>query len=134
MSGTRGPLTAVTSRRGERERRNESKAGEPVITMPERPDWLPTGAIGTWDAVIADLEAARVPLEHIDQSAIGMFVACVHGTSEAIAAGDLKLAARLNRDCLQWANAVGASPQARARLGIKPQQAARPSKWDRLRS
>ena len=87
MSGTRGPLTIATSRRGERQRRQQKNKGETIVRSPEKPDWLPLAATGIWDATIEDLEDARVPLERIDGQAIALYVLCIYKTAGAVAAG-----------------------------------------------
>ena len=130
MSGSRGPLTLATSRRGERERKKQKDAGNVIVKSPEKPDWLPPTATDIWDATIEDLEAARVPLERVDGHAIGFYVLCVCQTAQAVLAGDTKLSARLSRDAIGWAGLIGATPTSRARLGIKPQLSPKPSKWD----
>ena len=132
MSGSRGPLTLATSRRGERERRQQKNAGEVIVRIPEKPDWLPLAATTIWDTIIADLEDARVPLERIDGHAIAFYVLCVYQTAEAVLAGNTKLSARLNRDAIAWSGLIGATPASRARLGIKPILLAKGNKWSQL--
>ena len=132
MSGSRGPLTVASSRRGERERRHQKSKGDAIVQVPERPDWLPVQAMDIWDVTIEDLEAARVPLQRIDGHAIAFYVACILQASEAAKDGDFKLAAKLNKDALQWATQIGATPLSRLRMQINPEQVRRPSKWDEI--
>ena len=119
MSGTCGPLTLETSRRGERASRKRKNEGEVIINLPDCPDWLPVGAREIWDKVIRDLKLAKIPLQRIDSSAIALFVLCIHETAQAVAAGNTKLVAHFTRDSIAWAGLIGASPGLRARLGIK---------------
>ena len=130
--GSRGPLRDRSSRRGESEQRRLRREGEPeaIIRLPERPDWLPLGATTIWDTIIADLEAARVPLEHIDGSAIAFFVLCIHQAAEAAKNNHLVLSARLNKDAIAWATVIGATPMSRARLGIRPEVHRGPNEFD----
>lgn len=130
MSGSRGPLTAVSSRRGELARRKEKNEGDTIITAPEMPNWIPISARDLWETTLNDLEEACIPLERIDGAAIGFYVLCIVQAREAAAQKDLKLSARLNRDAIAWATQIGGTPAARARLGIKPRQKKKPSKWD----
>jgi hypothetical protein len=132
MSGSRGPLTLASSRRGERERKLEKTKGEVIVRIPERPAWLPLQAGDLWEATLGKLLDARIPLERVDGHAIAMFVMCVHETAGAVAAGDSKLIAKLSRDTITWSGLIGANPTSRARLGIKPQLSPKPSKWDKL--
>jgi phage terminase small subunit len=118
--GSRGPLRKVSSIRGDREKRKRSvKAAQIPAGRPERPDWVPDGLHEAWNAVVSDLEAASVPLQRIDSGAIGLYVLTVEESAKAMRTGDGKLAARLGRDALQWASAIGATVASRARLGIK---------------
>lgn len=130
--GSRGPIRVETSRRGERERRKEKNRGGVIVHVPEKPEWLPLAAGDVWESVIADLEAAQVPLERIDGHAIALYVLAIHQTGVAVAASDTKLAARLSRDAIAWAGLIGATPTSRARLGIKPAMSPKPSKWDEI--
>lgn len=84
------------------------------------PEWIPAEAKGIWDTVLKDLVKAGVPLMRVDNHAVGMYCATIHEAQKAAGKGDTKLAARLGRDVLQWAAAIGATPASRARLGIKP--------------
>ena len=130
--GSRGPLRNTSSRRGEREQRRLRREGEPepIIRLPERPDWLPLAATTIWDSILGDLEAARVPLEHVDGSAIAFFVLCVYQAAEAAKNSDLVLSARLNKDAIAWATVIGATPMSRARLGIKPEARKEANEFD----
>lgn len=120
--GSRGPIRLATSTRGARQARLERKAPVPIVEkeIPDRPDWIPPAAIPIWEATIADLQRTDVPLERIDGSAIAFYVLCIHGAREALAADDSRMLARMGRDALQWANAIGATQAARSRMGIKP--------------
>jgi phage terminase small subunit len=120
--GSRGPLRDPNSIRGERETRQQRRkcATDPRSITPTMPDWLPETAASDWRAVVRDLLAADVVLQRIDGFSIGLFVLTIQETRKAAEKGDTKLAARLGRDALQWAAAVGATPAARARLNIKP--------------
>lgn len=129
--GNRGPLTMPGSRRGERAARRERKTGTPKFAgvTPQPPDWLPAAVLPIWERVIADLQDAGVPLERVDGQAIGFYCNCIHQTAQAVLAGDTKLSARLSRDAITWSGLIGASPAARARLGVKPTTIPRPNKW-----
>ena len=95
------------------------------------PAWLPAAAAPIWREVIRDLCAARVPLQAIDGHAIAMYVGLLAAAKDAAASKDAKLLARLSRDAIAWANQLGATPAARARLGLKPPAEAAPSDpWD----
>ena len=120
--GVRGPLRLPTSIRGQKEERlaRRKPLAYPATATPRKPEWLPDAAKPSWKGVIRDLNAASVPLQRIDGQAIGMYVLTILEVQKATDAGDTKLAARLGRDALQWAAAIGATPASRARLGIKP--------------
>src|ERR1035437_1693018 len=120
--GSRGPIRTPSSIRGQREAK---KAREhPTVTPPgpalERPGWLPEEVGPTWKRVLCDLRGAGVPLEHIDAHGVAMYCLCLREAAKAAAKGNLTRAARFGKDSIQWANQIGASPVARARLGIKP--------------
>lgn len=132
--GQRGPLTRATSVRGQRAA-TKPKRLEGTLTSactPAMPSWLPEDTHETWDAVISDLEAATVPLQRIDGHCIALFVITVIETKKAANKGDAKLAARLGRDALQWANCIGATPASRARLNIAVRQPVADDPWEQF--
>ncbi|HWQ96460.1 MAG TPA: hypothetical protein VN538_00005 [Clostridia bacterium] len=59
-------------------------------------------------------------MQRIDGHAIAFYVACIDGARDATRNDDAKLVARFSRDAIAWGNQIGATPAARARLGIKP--------------
>ncbi len=120
--GSRGPLRNPNSQRGQRERRKGKRASAPRGATPEQPAWLPAEAEGTWDAVLCDLQAAGVPLQRIDGHAIAFYCTCIEGARKAAQDDDPKLVARFSRDAIAWGNLIGATPAARARMGIRPEQ------------
>lgn len=134
MSGSRGPLTRATSIRGERERQREKQRAwkEPKSATAKKgarlqmPAWIPEASRATWRRVVAGLHAANVGLEKIDGEAIGLYAACLDGAAQALKAGDTKSLTRFERDAIAWAGQIGATPAARARMGVKPQKAADP--------
>src|SRR4051794_39420164 len=124
--GQRGPLRMPTSRRGEREARKQRKIGvQPdaeQFTKPEMPGWLPEDAKPFWTRIVESLEEARVPLERCDSEAVAMYGLCVFEAQKAAnfaAAADVKPSeqlkfmaqvARFNRDAMNWAGVIGATP------------------------
>ncbi len=135
--GSRGPLRSPHSVRGERERRQQRKqqrqtAPAKVLRMPS---WLPETARETWRRVLMGLREAQVPLERIDAETVGFYVLCIDGAEEAAKRGDPKMLARFSRDAITWANQIGATPAARARMGIKPEVAYDANNpWAKLRA
>ena len=116
--GSRGPLRNPLSIRGQRENRRARRELTPevkpvAVTMP---GWLPEASRGTWERVLSGLRKASVPLQSIDGDAVGFYVACIDGMAEAMKKPDAALMARFERDAIQWANQIGASPAARALL------------------
>jgi hypothetical protein len=81
---------------------------------------LPPEAGKAWRTIICELGEANVPLQQVDSHGIAMFALTILEAEKATAAGDLKLAARLGRDALQWAGAIGATPTSRLRMSIRP--------------
>ena len=138
--GARGPLRSPTSVRGLLELQRERKAaraGSPptlrtVAVKVPMPPWLPEQTHQTWRRILAGLRAARVPLESIDADAIGFYVVCIDGIGEAGKKSDFKSVARFERDAIVWANQIGASPAARARMGIRPAKPRVYDPWDEL--
>jgi len=133
--GARGPIAAFGSVRSERARKRKGKVSSgatPQGSTPERPAWLPADAAAVWDAVVCDLQAAGVPLQRIDGHSVGMFVLTVLETQKAAALGSTKMAARFGRDLIQWANAIGATPAARLRMGIRKEQEWAGNPWRML--
>ena len=120
--GSRGPIRTPSSIRGQREAKKARQ--HPTVTPAgptlERPDWLPAEAEATWNAVLADLQAAGVVLERVDAHSVGMYCLTVLEAAKAAAKGNLTMAARFGKDGIQWGNQIGATPAARMRLGIKP--------------
>ena len=116
--GARGPLRDAHSVRGERERRREREQPEPAEPAKQEqlkiPAWLPAANRATWRRVVAGLREANVPLERIDAEAIALYVACIDMAAAAAKVGDTKLLARAERDALQWAAVLGATPAARS--------------------
>jgi len=141
MSGSRGPLTNPLSIRGEREQQRERqrKWRDPksAATVKQArlsmPAWLPEASRATWRRVVAGLRSAGVPLQTIDAEAVAFYVQCIDGAAEAIKQKDPRLAARFERDGIAWSTQIGASPAARARMGIKPPRETDPDDpWARL--
>ncbi len=93
------------------------------------PAWLPETSRATWVRVVADLREANVPLEKIDAAAIALYVSCLDATAEALKKSDFKSLARFERDAIAWANQIGATPAARARMGVKPEAHKPDSPW-----
>lgn len=115
--GSRGPLRVSTSVRGQKER-SERAAFTTVGTL-KAPAWLPKASRATWRRVVFGLTEAHVPLEKIDGEAIAFFCITIDSARDAAAKGDAKLLARLGRDLIAWSNLIGATPAARARIGVK---------------
>jgi phage terminase small subunit len=115
--------------RGKRERKARNRTPDPT-ERPVMPAWFPAELSTTWKETIRDLAKAGVPLQRVDAGAIAQYVLTMDETAKAAKAGDTKLAARLGRDALAWAAAIGASPAARARLNIEPPRAPERSVWD----
>lgn len=116
--GARGPLRRPDSIRGQRERCKEAPTVEQKGIA--KPAWLADSHQDTWNRVLEGLQAAGVPLEAIDAEAVSFYVVCIDGARDAAAKDDLKLVARFSRDAIAWGNLIGATPAARARMGIKP--------------
>jgi phage terminase small subunit len=95
------------------------RALTPTGAAIERPAWLPADAVEIWNGVLEDLEDAGMSLERIDAHAIAFYASCIQGIKTATAAGDSKLVARFSRDAIAWGNQIGATPAARARLGLR---------------
>lgn len=133
--GQRGPIGNPAGVRAQRARKAKSKSNgaTPQGSMPTQPSWLPADAAVVWAAVLCDLQAAGVPLARVDGHAVGMFVLTILETQKAAALGSTKTVARLGRDLIQWANAIGATPAARLRMGIRaePERPANP--WRALK-
>jgi phage terminase small subunit len=105
----------------------------PQGSTPVRPAWLPEDAAVVWDAVVSDLQSAGVPLQRIDGHSIGMFVTTILETQKAASVGATKTVARLGRDLIQWANAIGGTPAARLRMGIKADSERPGNPWQALK-
>ena len=130
--GSRGPIQRPTSIRGERRRRKPP--AEVMGERPPMPDWLPEGAKSLWRRLLPRILAANVPLRMADSEAVAMYVLSVHNAQTSARAAErsetttlerlkhLRLSARFGKDALAWAGVIGATPAARARLGIRAEK------------
>jgi hypothetical protein len=149
--GLRGPQRNPNSRRGRAEAERARKIG--VIAKPAAPNrplggakpapvsaptaspacpaWLSPDQAELFASLVTDLEAAQVPIKHIDAHAIMMAVQClsaVKDASDLFSDGDLdpkdrlaalKLKTQAGKDLMQWLQLICATPGARARIGLK---------------
>lgn len=115
--GSRGPLRNPFSVRGQMERHQSHP--QPAGVRPKMPPWLAEGSAATWRRVVRGLADAGVPLQRIDAEAIAFYVACIDGAADAGKKSNGRLLARLSRDAIAWSSLIGATPAARARMGIK---------------
>jgi hypothetical protein len=148
--GLRGPSRNPNSRRGRAEAEKAAKlaaiakppakppvparakpAPIPATGSPTCPEWLSSDQAELFASLVTDLEAAQVPIKHIDTHAIMMAVQCLSAVKDAadlfsdaelepeyrIAA--LKLRAQAGKDLQQWLQLICATPGARARIGLK---------------
>jgi phage terminase small subunit len=112
---------------------------------PEAPRWLPRAAKIIFSELTDDLIAAGMPLVKADSHSISMAAHCLAKVSEAAraeakarrlekkqtnqklaaryrkeAASAARAMARFERDAQVWLVAIGGTPAARLKLGIKP--------------
>ena len=133
--GSRGPIASSGGIRAERARKAKLKSNGatsiPKGSTPERPEWLPATATATWESVVRDLQAAGVVLAAIDAHATAFYSLCIEGAR--VAAGvNPNLVARFSRDAIAWGNLIGATPAARARMGIKQEPERPGNPWRQL--
>ena len=154
--GLRGPIRDPNSRRGRQEAARRAKLAlvssgtakpepvKPAATKPKRaadqpqhpgaptcPEWLSEDQAALFCELVDDLQAAQVPIKHIDSHAIMMAVQCLSGVREAAEISQdgevqadqrlvaLRLKAQLGKDLIQWLQLICATPGARARIGLR---------------
>ena len=125
--GSRGPLRQPDSRRGAAEMPGfRTDAPE----LPDPPVWLNAKSRVLFESLVEDLAAARVPIKRVDAHAIGQAAQCIEqaqhwarkqkrAKTTAAIADCAKLAARYQRDVMQWLAVICATPAARARIGLR---------------
>ena len=144
--GARGPLRDPNSRRGQAEavavhrinlddtiavvgpsaQTRQTQGYHPVC-----PTGLPQRVAELWQEIVDNLMEAKVPVKQIDMYAISQAARCLAGAERADALMDdptldgkghlaaLKLGQQFGKDLVQWLTLIGATPAARARIGIK---------------
>jgi hypothetical protein len=148
--GLRGPSRNPNSRRGRAEAEKAAKlaaiakppakpagparakpAPVSVAGSPTCPEWLSPDQAELFASLVTDLEAAQVPIKHIDAHAIMMAVQCLSSVKDAgtifsdedLEPKDrlmaLRLKAQAGKDLQQWLQIICATPGARARIGLK---------------
>jgi phage terminase small subunit len=145
--GLRGPQRNPNSRRGRAEAEKAAKLAaiaklrvparakpapiSPATGSPICPDWLSPDQAKLFASLVTDLEAAQVPIKHIDAHAIMMAVQCLSSVKDAGTIFEdedlepkdrllaLRLKAQAGKDLQQWLQLICATPGARARIGLK---------------
>lgn len=160
--GLRGPQRNPNSRRGRREAEKARElariakppvpaaapraktAPAPTSGSPTCPDWLSPDQAALFASLVSDLEAAQVPIKHIDAHAIMMAVQClsaVKDASDLFSDGDLdpkdrlaalKLKTQAGKDLMQWLQLICATPGARARIGLKTETPKKPGFLEKM--
>ena len=131
--GSRGPIGSVVGIRALKEARQTRKRpkakpqeGKTIVMPP----WLSPENEPFWARIVPELVAAGVALEQVDSDACGMYCLSLRLSAEAAVDAqtttDPALRVRFMAksggfasDALKWGASLGATPAARARLGIK---------------
>lgn len=126
--GLRGPLRQPDSYRGSREMPG-FRLDDPETPKP--PAHLSSRAKRIFKSLVGDLVGAKVPIKKVDGHAIAMAAYCINATQEwtekekapSLTPKDAleisRMIARFQRDAQAWMAAICATPQARARIGLR---------------
>jgi hypothetical protein len=96
----------------------------------DAPTWLTSAANIEFQNLVKDLTAANVPLKQADTNGLAMAASCIANvavwTKRETDADNLKdqlkcsvLVARYQADFQKWVAVIGASPKARAQIGVQ---------------